>query len=171
MSLCLDFRINYFSGPFASVHISLRHFSWQASRQALHWSPRWQLGQPDLSLPSSNQSAYSSQHIVEHNATTSSLLSITWNGNDATHQHHPANKVKHILHSFSIGPLERGCAHQLYWQGGGVYWYALWAGDVFRNINMKRLSATKTRGRVWILFLAQWRKKHQLKHTGDVFWK
>ena len=35
MSLCLDFRINYFSGPFVSVHISLRHFSRRASRQAL----------------------------------------------------------------------------------------------------------------------------------------
>jgi hypothetical protein len=53
MSLCLDIRINYFSGPLASalVHRSLRHFSRRASRQALHRLPRRQLGQYDLPLP------------------------------------------------------------------------------------------------------------------------
>ena len=38
--LCLDYGINYFSGLFASIHISLMHFSRRASRQALHRLPR-----------------------------------------------------------------------------------------------------------------------------------
>jgi len=42
---------NYFNGPFASIHISLMHFSWRASRQALHRLLRRQLGQSDLPIP------------------------------------------------------------------------------------------------------------------------
>ncbi len=48
---CLDYTINYFSEPFASIHKSLLHFSRQASRQALHRSASRQLGHPDLPLP------------------------------------------------------------------------------------------------------------------------
>jgi hypothetical protein len=45
MLLCLAYRINYFSGPFASIHLSLTHFSRRARRQAEHRLARQQLGQ------------------------------------------------------------------------------------------------------------------------------
>ena len=45
MLLCLAYRINYFSGPFASIHLSLTHFSRRARWQAEHRSARRQLGQ------------------------------------------------------------------------------------------------------------------------------
>jgi hypothetical protein len=92
----LDYRINYFSGPFASIHISSMHFSRRKNRQALHRSPRRHLEQPDLPLP-----------LVR---STSLLLFTTHHGAQCTNRLLVEWHIMHVL-----DPGTKSCSYVHEW--------------------------------------------------------